>query len=377
MKKKLLLCALTATVSAAYAQINVLPGTGVKILAGTEVSTGGAIIAGGSSVSVNGTLRITDGGITNHGDLDIPGSLAMESATGLVVNGSSPFNIGTLRINTPGGVTVTNTLTITDSMQFQHGIVSVDTASPVHFGISAASPGEYSGSHIAGRATMDYRSVGSGTLPAFLGCTISNGSDIGSVSITRTTGPDGIIREGENSSIATNWEVRTTTNPAAPDRHITFYWLPEFDNGKDISKIDLYGSSIGSYNYEKLNQSSQALPNSNVRVFTQKRVERFNQVFTLSDNLNNLREPAIGQRIISVFPNPFLDKLTIDLENTRNYPVIVRMVSSTGKTVYQSAHQPQNNQVVLTDLGYLPQGNYWLQLYIHGSTVSTHVIKIQ
>jgi hypothetical protein len=379
MKKHLLLSILSVTAFAGYSQVNVLSGTGIKVLPGTELRTSGLSLASGSTMSVAGTLKLTDGSLTNHGSLEIPGSLALENpgSGGLTVDGSSPFNIGTLRINTPSGVAVSNILTIDDSVQFQHGIISIDTSTPLHFGISAVSPGEYSGSYIIGRAIMDYRQVGSGSVPMFLGCSISHGSELGNVSITRTTGPEGIITEGTNSSIASNWEVRTTTNPSASDRNITFFWLPEFDNGKDISKIDLYGSQIGSDNYEKLNQSSVPVAHGNLRIYTQKRVERFNQVFTLSDNLNNLREPAIGQRIVSVFPNPFLDKLTISLENTRNYPVVVRIVNSTGQNVYQSAQQPQNNQVVLNDLGYLPQGNYWLQVYIHGSTASTHIIKIQ
>lgn len=349
------------------------------MLPGTELSTAGLSVNNTSEVNVSGKLKLTDGTLSNHGSLDIPGTLALESSgiDGVSIDGSSPFVAGTVLVNTPSGVNISNRVTIHDSIQFQHGIVTVDTSTPLHFGLSAASPGEYSGSYIVGRAIMDFRQVGSGSVPAFLGCGISNGSDLGMVSIIRTSGPEGIITEGNSTSIATNWEVHTTNNPSAPDRNVTFYWLPEFDNGKDISKIDLYGSALGTDNYEKLNNSSMAVPNSNVRVFTQKRVERFNQVFTLSDNLHILREPPIGQKILSIFPNPFLDKLTINLENARNYPVVARIVNSVGQAVYQSTAQPLNNTIVLNDLGYLPQGNYWLHLYIHGSSVSTHIIKIQ
>ena len=356
---------------------------------GTQLSSGGVVSEAGSDIKVDGALRLTDGTFTVNGAVDIPGELAMEGGKAIV--GSVPFPVGTFRINSPGGVDVSNELTVHDSMMMQHGIVYVDTATPLHFGISSASPAERSGSYIEGRAIMDYRVVGGGYLPAFLGCGITGGADVGSVSLIRTTGPEGIItrddpyaefdptnpNEEPHASIAANWEVRTTVNPDIANRDITFYWLPEHDNGKNLNEIDLYGSVIGRDRFEKLNDASRTIPNSNIRLFTQRRVERFNQVFTLSDKDNPLGTYAVGQRIVRIYPNPFVEKLTIKLENSGNYPVLTRIVDATGKLVYRSTQQPTGNEVVLNDLGYLPQGNYWLHLHIHGSDVSTHIIKIQ
>jgi len=376
MKKHyLLLFPLVFSCSFSYGQLTVTPGTGVKVLRGTELSSSGVNVSDGGKVTVGGSLRITGGGLVNEGTTEISGQLAMEG--GNAIGGSNPFNIGTLRINSPGGVEVSNELTIHDSMMMQHGNVYVDTSTPLHFGINALSPAERSGSYIEGRAIMDPRMVGGGSLPVFLGCAISGGADIGSVTIIRTNGPEGIVTQGAYTSIASNWAVISNRNPDIANRNITFYWLPEHDNGKDLGSIDLYGSLLGGKNFHKLNEASATVPGSGYRLFTQRRVGRFNQVFTLSDKSNPLAEPAIGQRIVSVFPNPFVETLTIDLENARNYPVVARFVDATGKIVYQGTHLPQNNRVVLSDLGYLPQGNYWLNLYIHGSTVSTHIIKIQ
>lgn len=371
-----LLCSSSFT----FAQIKVLPGTSVTVKSGTELSSAGVSVEPGSNVDVPGTLRITgdESWLTNRGALEIGGQLAMETPAGhQSIGGEEPFNVGTLRVNAPdGGVRINNELTIQDSAMLQHGIVLVDTATPLHFGINALTPAERSGSHIEGRAIMDARQVGSGALPMFLGCGITAGADLGSVTLVRTTGPGGIVTEGDHSSIAANWAIRTTANPDIPNRHITFFWLPEFDNYKDINNMDLYGSPLGTDNYEKLNNASVAVPGSNVRVYTQHRVARFNQIFTLSDRWNPLTEPAVGQRIVRVFPNPFVEKITVDIENTRNYPVVARMISATGKIVYQATAQPVNNSITLDNLGYLPQGNYWLHLYTHGSNVSTHVIKI-
>lgn len=352
-----------------------MPGTSVRVFPRTELSSGDVLVSDGSAtVTVSGALRITSGSLTNNGNLDVPGQLAMEG--GDQIDGTTPFHAGTLRINTPDGVVVYNEVTVEDSMMMQHGVVTVDTSTPLHFGLSATSPEEWHDSYIEGRAIMDARQVGGGALPPFLGCSITGGSDLGSVSIIRTTGPEAIISEGGNESIAANWQVRTSVNPALPNRHMTFFWLPVHDNGKNTSAMDLYGSLLGRHDYEKVNTNSISAGDKEWRVYTQHRIGRFNQTFTLSDIYNPLTEPAVGQSIKRIFPNPFTDHLEVEMENTRDYPVQVRIVSADGRLVYQGTHQPANNTLHLDNLGYLPQGNYWIQMYTHGSTVATHIIKI-
>jgi hypothetical protein len=376
-KSTLLLLSAFATLQA-NAQTTIMSGTNVKVLPGTQLSTGNMLISESASAKVDGTLNMASGDLTTYGDLDVIGKLSFTGSAIQFLEGAVPFEAGNVIINNGSGVVFNNMVTVNDSLNLVNGVLYPNSQTPIHFSATAKNPVETTNSHINGRAIMDDRTVGKNEMPLFLGVAITDGADLGVVSVDRITGDEGIITESDsNQSIASKWTIRTSMEPEFANRDIGFQWLRTFDNGNDITKLDLYGAVVGTENYEKLNDKTAASPFTDMRSFVKRKVGRFNTTFTLSDVANPLEDGPIGQKITRVFPNPFTDHITVVLENSGDFPVTAKMISATGYVAYQQTIPTVKDTFELKNLDYLPQGTYWLQLYVHGSIVSTQVVKIK
>jgi len=307
----------------------------------------------------------------------VSGQLSFSGKSIQTVEGLQPFEAAKIEVNNPSGVEFNLGATIKDSLKLVKGKMSINTTTALLFSPTAKNPIETSDSYIEGHVIMNERQVGNNSLPLFLGCAISPGSDIGLVSIDRVTGPEGIITKGTYESIASKWTIRTSIETKVADRDVLFQWLPEFDNNKNIIDIDLYGTDIGDNTYAKLNNQSITMPLTGMRRFYKSNVGKFNRVFTLSDGKNPLRDIPVRQSISNIFPNPFFDHITIDFENSKGFPVIVKFISGTGQVAHVATVPSLNNRIEVKDLEYLPQGNYWLQIQIDGYTFSSQVKKIR
>jgi hypothetical protein len=224
-------------------------GTGLAAL-NINAPTGGVIEIGGQINLVNGNLAAGNATLTLHTN---PAPLARTSGQ-VSANPSTVFNFGnssntgganmvlpdnifvsaptisSLTVNRTNGVTFGNqSVTVNSGVTLTLGDLTTNGTGRIRFASTAADPSESTAGKIVGWADMALRAVGTGAID-FLGFSVAAGAnDIGSMTITRRTGPGGINTFNANQSIAASWDVEVTTQPAA-GRDVVFRWLPAFDN---------------------------------------------------------------------------------------------------------------------------------------------------
>ena len=198
-----------------------------NITANTITLNDGAIVVG------NGTIS---GGATSN--LTFTGSTA--ATLPKIING-----LNNLTINNSGGVTMTADNKIIGTAVMTNGLLNTGNYT-LTFDTTATNPIERSSSRIVGKALISNKFVGTGSI-YFLNCRIAGGtSDIGKVSITRTTGK--AVTIGGNSGILSYWSVSTSIVSPNATRDITYEWLSQYDNGHAFSssnKAQIYKSSDG------------------------------------------------------------------------------------------------------------------------------------
>lgn len=224
-----------ATNSLLKAQVNNTAGTTVTILAGTTVTLAQELVNDGtftgntgapnSKLTMLGTAAqtVSGGSVINLGDFELnnTANLVTNTNTGVAANQGSIRVAGTLTF-----VGVNNKLQTSD-------------ASPISFTsvVPATNPTETNTAHILGTAIMESRVVGVSLLPAFLGASLAAGADVGNVTLTRRSGATGIVNPVGFQSIATHWLI---DNTVANSRNITISWFPAWNNGKDLTQMQLW-----------------------------------------------------------------------------------------------------------------------------------------
>ncbi len=176
-----------------------------------------------SSLNVAGNW-INNGTFTSGNNL-----VTFVNTSDVSISGSSPTTFYDLTMNSDGhkltlsggDATITHQLTLTSG--------NIETGSNnLIFSGNATSPVESTGSRIIGNSFMQGRTVSTSALN-FLGLNITAGEDIGTVSITRVTGPAGVSTYGSNSSIECYWNITASSQPSTTGRNISFSWLSDWD----------------------------------------------------------------------------------------------------------------------------------------------------
>lgn len=360
----------------AFGQVSIPSGTTVSISGATTMSLSGDMIIGnGGTLSSDGNLLMQGGNFADSG------TALFNSSSRLVYNGNdaqqlyttAPLPIATLVLNNPTGLAPNNSITIIDSLVLSDGIFYADTLLPVHFANTAANPSENNNSRIVGRAILDTVNAGTAGI-SFLGCNIAPGSDIGTVSIVRTSGPDAVNNIGSGSSIAQSWLIGSS-NPAASG-NVTFNWLSALDNSNDMTQIYLYGSSTGPGNFMAITDTAVDVSATDPRTYIRQDLG-LNKLFTFSDH-NNLGIKTITNPTVRVtaFPNPFGSMLNLSITKDDIDPVQVRMVDVTGKIVLSDTYNAGINTVIeLSGLSNLAAGTYLLEVFNNHFGKSLKVVK--
>jgi hypothetical protein len=144
-----------------------------------------------------------------------------------------------LTISSTQGVTLGSDMTVNGELSITGSNLMTTSNYGVYFGTSASNPSESSGKSIIGKAVMNESNIGTGGLD-FLGVNLAAGvDDIGNVTLNRITGTDGRITVGENSGINCNWDITVGSQPLS-GRDVTFSWLSDFDNGKNMEQATLW-----------------------------------------------------------------------------------------------------------------------------------------
>lgn len=174
-----------------------------------------------------------------------------------------PDTVNNLSIKNFYGVTLTNGVTVTGACNVDNGASIVESI----------------GKYIIG-VTNTTQTVGTG--PAFfggIGISLEAGTDdLGNVIVKRVAGPGSAFL----GSINRNWTI-TSTNPPTNGRNLTLIWDQADDNGKDLTKAQVWKSTNGGSNWFTVGNPQYALGSHSVTVAT----NSFS-LWTVSDNSNPL-----------------------------------------------------------------------------------------
>ncbi|MDR3681262.1 MAG: T9SS type A sorting domain-containing protein [Flavipsychrobacter sp.] len=361
------------------AQITVTPGTTLSVTGGTTL-----MMAHDVNISNGGTLVTTGVVLMDGGNFSNNGSAVFNGTSALVYNGTAPqqlntaapLSVATLVLNNPSGLTPDNSITINNQLVLNNGILYADTSTPVHFANTASYPAETNQSRIVGRAILDPLAVGTNALN-FLGCNMVAGTDLGTVSIERNSGPQSLVFIGGDVSIAQNWVITSSTNAAGPSRNVTFSWLSAVDNNRGMTAIFPYGSDSTGNGYTALNTTARDVSSTDPRVYQLPNLNSYNRLFTFSDhNPVGIKTVSAVAAKVSAFPNPFGSVLSLGITKDDDDPVQVRVMDMTGQTVLSNTYKAGRSTVIaLPEVGNLAVGSYLVQVFNDHFGKSLKIVK--
>ncbi len=210
----------------------------------------------------------------------------------------------------PPNLTIYNKYNVTlHSSRNINGVVKLTSGSlltgsnVLQLGDTASVTGEKAGSYIVGNLTTS-RTVGTGASTfGGVGVSIAAGTDdLGKVTVTRVSGTTGIVIINTKPGIARKWLVSSDNQPAH-ERSLTFSWNATDDNGKDLTKSQMYSSTDGN-NWSNIGSPVDASTRSltcSVNSFGQYTVNAPDLVDVRSDDKNLPKAFALSQN----YPNPF------------------------------------------------------------------------
>jgi hypothetical protein len=204
-------------------------------------------IGSSTEVHTNNINILLTGIWTNNGSFSSGAStVILNGAEAQTISGTVPTAFNCLTVNNAAGVALNAPATVNGVLTLTTGLLTAASPHAITFGALAMNPIESSSSRIVGTALMSPRAVGTGSL-TFLGINIAAGSDdVGDVSVTRVTGPDGVITVGSNSGIACNWDITVGSQPGN-GRAVTFSWLSNLDNEKVVTAVTVYREDAGGW----------------------------------------------------------------------------------------------------------------------------------
>lgn len=359
-----LLC--VTTYKYTYSQ-DIQPGTTLTIQQGTTFSTAGDLAIGTNANLVNeGTIRLV-GDLVNNGNRDLNGTFVLNGKSDQYLSGTDSFSFHNLELSTAHAVTLESRVAITGRLTFSRGVLHCSDEHPVVFTHAAQNPVESLDGYINGTAIMQERSVGTNTID-FLGARINAGSDLGDVSIIRTTGDSAITPIGNDSSIASKWLIASSVKTAG-NRDVSFSWLPVFDNKKDLESLELFATHIHNKeryvrltNHDRYKSPVSVTLTTEMRICTREELDYLNRTFTLSTGgaLTSVDE----QNKITTFPNPATDHINLLLENYEDWATNVRVVltDAYGKVISEKVYPLNGNIITITDIAKLNAGVYRLNV---------------
>ncbi len=229
--------------------INMVNAQGLRMNSGYLVTKSGYVNVNGA-IHNSGTILGNTANIYLSGDWNNPGTFTPGTST-IVFNGSGNQTVSkasgelfkNLSVSKSGGsLLFQHFATISGNLQMNSGMVN--TQGNILFLTGAGQlVNEHSGSYVLGIVDVN-PSVGSGS-SNFSGCgvTINSGADdIGIVNFRRYNGPNWRVTVGAHSGINRLWQI-SSTSPPSSGRTLTFSWLADDDNGRNLSQAQIWKST--------------------------------------------------------------------------------------------------------------------------------------
>jgi hypothetical protein len=334
-------------------------------LPGTSVTAKQDFTIEPQATLVNDGMLSFEGNLINLGTPHLTGVLSAEGNDMQMIDGVDSFAASTLIINNAAGVRLGSTLTITEGLTLDRGILFTKSVHPVYFSGHASNPNETVDGYIDGTAIFPEQYISASKF-TFLGASITApaGKEIGMTSIKRVTGTDAVMNIGSETSIAARWDIKNESPDGNKKYDVAFSWLPVFDNDKDLNSLVLYANvNWGTNKFIMLDQKSsypiKIDAMSGMRTYTRLGVDYIDdRTFTLAGK--TAIASTVPEANITTFPNPANDHINFLLENFESWAkdVTIKITDAYGK-VYKVETFPLNgNLIQVNDLGVLPTGVY-------------------
>ena len=190
----------------------------------------------------------------------------------------------------------------------------------------------------------------------------------------------------ESSNIANNW-LQITLEGTVSNRNAFGSKIRITCDGEDYYRyytgMNLFGQSIksnhfGLSDYTMVDQVEVTWPEGSIEIFTNVRA---NQVLHIKENtdkkiINGTTEKAISS--VDIFPNPFTDKLNIDLGKIDYNFCEFKIVNTAGQELFQRSFKNDGSKVLQIDFQdnvALNAGVYFYTLIIDGKTRMGKIIR--
>jgi Secretion system C-terminal sorting domain len=195
----------------------------------------------------NTTIRVGGSWTNNSSITSLTGNNTTVEFNGLsaqTVGGTVSTTFNNLTIsNFSGDVNLDINITVQNLLSFSSGILYTGSNMLTLGSSTGILLGEAAGRYVVGHLTTTKFVGTASSIFGNIGVWLSTGLDnLGNVTVTRVTGPDGIITSNQNSGIARNWII-TSTNPPVNGRNITYSWNSDDDNGVDLTFAIIFKNS--------------------------------------------------------------------------------------------------------------------------------------
>ncbi|WP_375561492.1 T9SS type A sorting domain-containing protein [Bernardetia sp. OM2101] len=242
MKKYIILLLLLGFILPLKAQY--LKNDGAKITIGSSSFVRGGEWTntnGASHTNLFGSLSLTQNLLNNGVFIGANAStLYFIGSTMQNIQGTNSISLYNMQINNNANhVTLQNSITISNLLSLTNGRL-ISEAAPIFFSSTALNPVETNANRIIGTATLQGYNIGTSSLSTFLGVSFDAGADLGDVSFTRYTGTQGTITNTTNTGIGVYWSFISDLDAS---RNLSFSWLSDLDNGKDLNQMQLWRST--------------------------------------------------------------------------------------------------------------------------------------
>jgi len=255
---------------------NIVIDSGKTVILGANISSalgtiilvknGGQLECGTYTISGTGAVTISNGAILKighdkgiNGNITTTGSNLFSSFATYEFNGSSaqvtgknfPSLVSSLIINNPKGLSLSQNITVNDKLLFINGNLFTDSDT-LTLSKQGNLTGETNDRYLIGNLIASKTvSNGSSTLGG-IGITLTDvKDDIGDVTVTRVSGSSGIVNISGKAGISRMWKI-SSANPPSHGVNLTFSWIQDDDNSKDLKRALVYKSEDNGKTWSKV-----------------------------------------------------------------------------------------------------------------------------
>lgn len=299
--------AIGGTASTTFYDVEIDNSSGSNVSLATNITISNDLTLSDGTLALGSNTLTVNGDITNN-----KSSTALNGGTGTVLlNGSSVQTIGgtqattfynlTLNNSHNTGVNLGRSITVDNTLTFTDGNLNTTGSYGVTLNSTTGNlSGESSSNYLVGIVSIT-KNVGTGASTfGNIGVSIAAGSsNLSNVTIKRVSGSNGIVTVDGKQGIARYWVITNTGSNPFTARNITYSWIANDDNGKDLSKFRIFKRpNEGSGAFEGVDDYQDITTGSDTRSITVSQ-NSFSQV-SGSDQNNALPVELID---VSLLPN--------------------------------------------------------------------------